>query len=280
MSVEAGTLYLVPTPIGNVEDLSPRARAVICEVDVVASEDTRTTKALLTRLALRCRGTLLAYHDHNERQRVPELIRRLQNGQSVAVVSEAGTPLVSDPGFQLVRAAAQAGIPMDPLPGPCAATTALSASGLPSDRFAFIGFLARQEGKRRAAMADLAELALTTIYYEAPRRLVPFLADALHSLGDRQAVVAVNLTKQGQAFHRGSLSQLHQQFAAQDEIRGEITVLIEGAEPDEAALWAQAEPHIRRMAEQGVSPGLIRDVITDLTGLPRRAVYQKALEHG
>lgn len=277
MDLNPGTLYVVPTPIGNVDDLSPRARAVITEADVVASEDTRTTKALLTRLALRCRGHLMAYHDHNERQRTPELLRRLEQGQTVVVVSEAGTPLVSDPGFHLVRAAVEAGIEVDPLPGPCAATTALSAAGLPSDSFAFVGFLPRQAGKRQAALAEVRDLPWTLICYEAPRRLVGLLSDIHQVLGNRQVVVSVNLTKQGQRFVRGPADEVRQAFADQDDVRGEFTVLIAGATPDPEAQWAVAGPLVDRMAEAGVSPGLIRDVITELTELPRREVYQRAL---
>jgi len=221
--VRPGTLYVVATPIGNLGDLSPRAAQVLCEVDLVASEDTRRTGRLLKHVG--ATAPQVSYHDHNAQRRVPELIERLREGQSIALASDAGTPTVSDPGFRVVRAAREAGLPVVPVPGASAVIAALSAAGLPTDRFHFLGFLPDKPGKARKALAEVAALRCTLALYVSPYKVARVLGYAQEALGDRDACVCRELTKLHETFDRGTLGELQQRYAGA-KVRGEITLLI------------------------------------------------------
>jgi len=220
-----GTLYLIATPIGNLEDITHRAVRLLGEVDVIASEDTRHTKKLLNHYGINTRT--ISYHEHNERERSLELIERLKSGADVAVVSDAGTPGISDPGFRLARLAIDSEVRVVPVPGASAMVSALVASGLPTDEFFFGGFLPARTGARRARFAELSSLAATLVFYEAPHRIAAALRDALETLGERQAVVARELTKMHEEIARGSLSELAAQFSGGEKARGEMVLIID-----------------------------------------------------
>jgi 16S rRNA (cytidine1402-2'-O)-methyltransferase len=219
-----GLLSIVSTPIGNLEDLSPRARRVLEEADRVACEDTRTSGLLLHRMGIKKR--LVSLHEHNERQRLPQVLEWLEAGESVAVVSDAGTPLLSDPGFLLVRAAAEAGVKIEAIPGPSAILAALVVSGLPPLPFTFGGFPPPKSGKRRQFFRSFAGLEHTLVYFESPHRLLHSLADALEELGDRPAAVARELTKLYEEVLRGPLSALVAELGARPSLKGEFVVVV------------------------------------------------------
>jgi len=234
-----GTLYLVGTPIGNVEDLSPRAQRLLGAVDVIAAEDTRHTKGLLDRFGIR--RPMVSYHDHNKDARTPELIGKLQGGASVAVVSDAGSPGISDPAFTLVRAAAAPGLPVVPVPGPSSAICALEVSGLPTDRFSFEGFLPRKAGRRRARIEELRDDPRTLIFFESPHRLRAALADLAGGLGDRPASLSRELTKKFEETRRGSLRSLLAWIEATPP-RGEFVLVVGGAKRGDADAEDVDEP--------------------------------------
>jgi 16S rRNA (cytidine1402-2'-O)-methyltransferase len=227
-----GILYIVATPIGNLEDITLRALRILKECDVIACEDTRQTRKLLSRYDIRTR--VVSYHEHNERTRAVELVAQLKVGGRVALVSDAGTPLVSDPGARLVGMSIEAGVRVTPVPGASAAISALAASGLPAERFVFLGFAPAKAAERRREFTKIAGMTggdeddpATLIFYEAPHRLAAMLADAAETFGARRAVVARELTKLHEEFVRGTLVELAEWVRAK-EPRGEITVLIEG----------------------------------------------------
>jgi len=224
-----GVLYLVGTPIGNVEDLSPRAQRILTSVDVLAAEDTRHTAGLLDRFG--GRRAMISYHDHNKDTRTPELIARLRDGASVAIVSDAGSPGISDPAFTLVRAAVAEGLSVVPVPGPSSALCALEVSGLPTDRFAFEGFLPRKQGKRRGRIEELRADPRTLIFFESPHRLRASLADLLGTLGDRPASLSREITKKFEETRRGPLSTLLAWVEASPP-RGEFVLVVGGAVGD------------------------------------------------
>jgi 16S rRNA (cytidine1402-2'-O)-methyltransferase len=226
-----GVLYLVGTPIGNVEDLSPRALRILGAVTVLAAEDTRHTQGLLARFSIR--RAMVSYHDHNKERRTPELIARLLAGDSVAIVSDAGSPGISDPAFTLVRAAAAASIPVTPVPGPSSAICALEVSGLPTDRFSFEGFLPRRAGRRRARIEELRTDPRTLIFFESPHRIRAALSDLLEGLGNRPASLSRELTKRFEETTRGTLRSILQWLEAHPP-RGEFVLVVGGAR-DEAA---------------------------------------------
>jgi 16S rRNA (cytidine1402-2'-O)-methyltransferase len=223
----AGTLYIVATPIGNLEDITQRALRVLRDAEVVACEDTRHTQRLLNHFGIKAKS--ISYHEHNERERTEELCRLLESGKNVALVSDAGTPLVSDPGFRIVNAAIEKDFPVVSIPGPAAFVTALVASGLPADQFLFAGFLPSRANARREKFETLRQIPATLIFYEAPHRLAATLKDAVEVLGNRQGVVARELTKLHEEIARGTLTDLAGRFSGQQPVRGEI-VLIIGAE--------------------------------------------------
>jgi 16S rRNA (cytidine1402-2'-O)-methyltransferase len=226
---ESGTLYLVATPIGNVEDLSPRARHILAEAGIVAAEDTRHTRGLLARFGIE--RALVSYHDHNKDARTPELVERLREGASVAVVSDAGSPGISDPAFTLVRAAVRENLRVVPIPGPSSVLCALEVSGLPTDRFAFEGFLPRKPGRRRTRIRELREDPRTLIFFESPHRLAAALRDLMAELGDRPASISRELTKKFEETKRGPLSSLLAWVGAKTP-RGEFVLVVGGAPKD------------------------------------------------
>lgn len=217
----AGTLYIVATPIGNLEDITLRALRVLKEADLIACEDTRHTRKLLAHYQIST--TTISYHDHNERERSVELVNKLEAGQNIAVVSDAGTPLISDPGFRIVREAIERGISVVPIPGPSALIAALSAAGLPEREFTFVGFLPARRAARRARLAELAGASSTLIFYEAPHRIKDTIDDASEVLGNRDCVLAREVTKIHEEFLRGRLSEIQLAVGA---TRGEIVLMI------------------------------------------------------
>ncbi|MDQ1612114.1 MAG: rRNA (cytidine1402-2-O)-methyltransferase [Pyrinomonadaceae bacterium] len=224
-NAEAGTLYLVATPIGNLEDITARALRVLREVDLIACEDTRHTRTLLNHFSIPTKT--LSYHEHNEHERAAELAARLAAGATVALVSDAGTPGINDPGFRLVRACVEQDIRVVPVPGATAFVSALVASGLPTDEFYFAGFLPPRQHARRLRLADLRAVAATLIFYEAPHRIADTLADAREILGEREAAVARELTKLHEEIARGRLSELVARFSGEHAARGEMVLVID-----------------------------------------------------
>lgn len=230
----AGRLFVVSTPIGNLEDITLRAVRVLSEVDLIACEDTRHTRKLLNHYGIKTRT--VSYHEHNERERAAELVTELRNGSEIALVSDAGTPGVSDPGFRLVGLAIEAGLTVVTVPGPTAFVAALAASGLPTDEFLFAGFLPPRSSARRSALERLAAVPATVIFYEAPHRIVQTLKDTREVFGERTAVVARELTKIHEEFLRGTLGELMEHFNTPNAARGELVVMVDRTpivEPDE-----------------------------------------------
>ena len=275
-----GRLQVVATPIGNLADLSERARAVLAGADVIAAEDTRHTGALLKALGIAT--PLVSLHEHNEAQRAPALLARLAAGECVALVSDAGTPLLSDPGFELVQRAVQAGYEVSAVPGASAITAALAVAALPTDRFCFEGFLPARERERRAALAALAHEPRTLVFFEAPHRIVAVLADMAAELGaDRAAVVARELTKLHETIYRGTLGELAARAREESNLaRGEITVVVHGAR---AAAQGVDEGLLRRTVEllaKELPPGRAAAIAAQLTGATRAAAYALAIRAG
>jgi 16S rRNA (cytidine1402-2'-O)-methyltransferase len=271
----SGILYVVATPIGNLEDITYRAVRILGEVNWIACEDTRQTRKLLEHFKLNT--PQISYHEHNEMERAQELTSRLLAGESGALVSDAGVPLISDPGYRLVHAAVKAGIVVQPVPGPSAALAALSASGLPTDSFHFAGFLPSKPGQRVHALEALKNEQATLIFYEAPHRLVEALADIQAVLGDRDVVIAREITKIHEEFLHGTASELQAQLAARDSIKGEVTLLVA-----KAMRRAVDERPIEVAVEEEMRSGLSRmDAIKAVArsrGLPKRDVYRE-FEH-
>jgi 16S rRNA (cytidine1402-2'-O)-methyltransferase len=272
-----GILYVVGTPIGHREDITLRALKTLAAVDRIAAEDTRETAKLLQMHDIRT--PLLSYAEHNEAQRALQLIDALLGGANIALVSDAGTPGISDPGYRLVRLAAARGIRVVPIPGPSALTAALSSAGLPTDSFIFIGFAARRGEKRRRQLEALADQGRTLIFYESPRRLLSLLEDLRAILGERPAVLARELTKLHEELLRGSLSEILATLAGRESVRGECTLLVGGAdERDQPADLCSLEGQLRLALDR---PGAhLNEVVRQVAaqaGLPRRDVYAAAL---
>jgi 16S rRNA (cytidine1402-2'-O)-methyltransferase len=244
----SGTLYIVATPIGNLEDVTQRALRVLGEVDIVACEDTRRTRVLLNHFGIKTKT--LSYHEHNERERAEEICQLLLSGKHVALVSDAGTPLINDPGFRLTNAAIELNLTVVPIPGPTALVSALVASGLPSDQFLFAGFLPSRANARREKLAELGAISATLVLYEAPHRIAAALKDALDVLGNRQATVAREMTKMHEEFARGSLRELAQRFEVGPAVRGEIVLVISGEAVDETSSAGEAGPASSRLIER------------------------------
>ena len=270
-------LWLVATPIGNLDDISGRALAVLGSVDRIACEDTRRTARLLARHRIASR--LVSYHEHNAAQVRPSLIRTLRSGGSLALVSDAGTPLISDPGYKLVRAALDAGIIVTGCPGPSAPLLALILSGLPTDRFYFGGFLPSRPAPRRRTLAPLETLDATLVFLESPRRLAVSLEDMAATLGPRAAVVARELTKLHEEVRRGTLDSLAGHYRDAGPPKGEVVVVVEGA-GDAAARPALSDADIDERLDSLLAAGTVRDAaaaVSAETGRPRREVYARAL---
>lgn len=275
--IAAGTLYVVATPIGNLADLAPRAVEVLGQVDLVLAEDTRHTAQLLRHCSLS--KPLQSLHEHNERQKLESVVQRLQGGESIALVSDAGTPLLSDPGFPLVRRLRELDMPVVPIPGPCAAVAALSVAGLATDRFAFEGFLPARSGARRTRLEGLAGETRTLVFYESGKRLAGVLEDMCEIFGaGREAAVARELTKVYESIYRGSLDQLRDRAGSDaDMLRGELVLLVQGMPAADIA----ENPELDRvlgllLAELPLSQAV--KLAVELCGLRRNEVYKRATE--
>ncbi len=273
--MEPGVLVLAATPIGDSRDASPRLATELQDADVVAAEDTRRVRRLCAALGVTRSQPVVSYHDHNEATRTGELLERLRAGARVVVVTDAGMPSVSDPGYRLVTAAIAAGILVTCVPGPSAVLAALAVSGLPVERFSFEGFLPRRAEQRRRALAALAAEPRTMVFFEAPHRLGAMLADAAQALGaGRRAAVCRELTKQHEQVHRGTLAELAEW--ATGDVRGEVTVVVAGAGPSAGDLQEAVAGILRRVAEGE----RLRDVVAEVaaaTGLRRKALYDAAV---
>lgn len=268
----AGTLHVVATPIGNLGDLSPRALDTLRGVAAICAEDTRHTRQLLSHYGVE--QTLIALHEHNEAGLADRIVGRLLAGESLALVSDAGTPLVSDPGFRLVAAARAAGIKVSPVPGPSALIAALSVAGLPSDRFAFEGFLPAKAGARRERLAALASEPRTLLFYESSHRIEDALADAVTVIGaDRPAVIARELTKLFETVLSGTLGELHARVAADaDQRKGEFVLLIQGVGDDADAKLVEGRRVYAKLIEH-LPPSTAAKLAAEITGAPRKALY-------
>ena len=275
-----GTLFVVATPIGNLGDLAPRAAEVLRRAELVLAEDTRRTGQLLAACGIeRPRGSLESLHEHNERERVPRIVERLVGGAEIALVSDAGTPLLSDPGLALVSAAAQAGIEVVAVPGPSALVAALSVAGLPTDRFVFEGFLPARAAARRQRLEELSTEPRTLVFYEAPHRLRETLEDFRERFGaDRPAVVARELTKKFETVYRGSLGELAARAAEDPALaRGEIVVLVGGADDAASAAPGVSAEQLLRLLLAELPPSQAAKLAAQITGLPRKELYERAL---
>jgi 16S rRNA (cytidine1402-2'-O)-methyltransferase len=272
-----GTLFVVATPIGHMEDITLRAIRVLTEVTLIAAEDTRHTRKLLTRHKIST--PLVSLHDHNKEQRTPQLLEKLRSGLSIAVVSDAGTPSVSDPGYYLVRHCVQEGVNVVPVPGVSAVIAALSVSGLPSDSFVFIGFLPRNSNRRLDLLGRLQTEPRTLVFYESPKRLVKLLEDIVRLMGDREAVLARELTKIHEEIIRGTAGEILKRLSERPVIKGECTLLVSGdknvVEVDRKELHT-ALRRIRR--EQNRPLAELAKEVAARYGLSRRLVYKEALE--
>jgi len=267
-----GTLHVVATPIGNLGDLSPRALDTLRAVAAICAEDTRHTRQLLAHYGLE--RPLVALHEHNEEQLADKLVARLQAGESLALVSDAGTPLVSDPGFRLVRAARAAGVPVSPVPGACAFVAALSVAGLPSDRLVFEGFLPAKGNARRERLAPLAAETRTLAFYESAHRIEEALADMAAIFGtERRAVIARELTKLFETVLDGTLAELQARVAADpNQRKGEFVVLVQGAGEDADARIVEGRRLYAKLGEH-LPPSTAAKLAAELSGAPRKALY-------
>ena len=263
------------TPIGNLGDLSERAGRAISEADLIACEDTRRTRKLLAHLDAHG-PRLLTFHDGNERKRVPELVEQLRAGRDVVLVSDAGMPGLSDPGYRLVTACVEAGIEIDVIPGPSAAISALVISGLPTARFSFEGFLSRKAGERRARLAEVASDPRTLILFESPRRVAELVADAREALGDRRAAIARELTKMHQEVLRGRLSELETRLA-EGELRGEVVVVIEGARTSEVVDLDSLGDRVEALTAEGLPRREAAARVAEESGASKRQLYEASL---
>lgn len=272
------SLYLVSTPIGNLDDITLRALRVLKEVDLIACEDTRHTRKLLDHFGIR--KPVISYHEHNEQARAAELAGRLAQGESIAIVTDAGTPGISDPAYRIVRAAIEQGVEVVPIPGPAALIAGLVASGLPTDSFYFGGFLPPRKGARRTRLDELRSERSTLVFYESPHRIREALSDAEEVLGDREASLAREMTKLHEQFLRGRLSEIRARLDVQSP-RGEMTLVIAGCGDDnlyateQLSLTAQVD---KLMDDEGLTRSDALKAVARSRGLSKREAYQRLLE--
>lgn len=271
-TIQAGALHVVATPIGNLGDLGARAREVLAGVDAICAEDTRHTRQLLNALGIE--RPLLALHEHNEADMAWKLAERLRAGESLALVSDAGTPLVSDPGYRLVREVRAAGLRVVPVPGACAAIAALSVAGIPSDRFCFEGFLPAKAGARRERLRALAREMRTLVFYESAHRIEESLSDLVAEFGaDREAVLARELTKLFETVFGETLGDIAARVAADpDQRKGEFVLVVRGAEDDAEARLLEGQRLYARLVEH-LKPSLAAKLAAEISGAPRKALY-------
>jgi 16S rRNA (cytidine1402-2'-O)-methyltransferase len=267
------TLYIVATPIGNLEDISLRALRILGQVSLIAAEDTRKTKRLLAAYGIKTK--LTSYHEHNKKTKLPYLLHRLQ-AQDVALVSEAGMPGISDPGYELVVASIEQGIPIVPVPGASVLVTALAVSGLPSDQFVYLGFLPRRKGQRKRLLEQIAEEGRTILAFEAPHRLLSALEDILAVLGDRRLALCRELTKIHEEVFRGTVSQAIAHFA---EPKGEFTLVIEG-KGQKRRPAEDFEDELRRLYQKGLSAKEAISQVAEATGASKKGLYRLWLKLG
>lgn len=278
----SGTLYVIATPIGNLSDITRRATETLEKVDWVAAEDTRHSKPLLNSLGIN--QTLLSLHEHNEAQRTEQLLEKLLNGENGALISDAGTPLINDPGYYLVKRLRKEGVNVVPIPGPSAVITALCAAGLPTDRFTYEGFLPARSSKRLLALENLVKETRTLVFYESPHRLIDCLQDMQQAFGEqREIVVARELTKKFEQFVSGSLLEVLTYFTENsDKVRGEFVLMLAGAElkndEESAAAMVETDKMIQVMLKQSLPVKQISEMIAEITGEKKKAIYQRVLE--
>lgn len=277
MAIEKGILYVVATPIGNLGDMTARAVEVLGAVDLIAAEDTRHSLPLLRHFGVK--APLQAYHEHNEREVSLDIVQRLQDGQSVALISDAGTPLISDPGYHLVRLAREQGIRVVPIPGASALTAALSVAGLPTDRFVFEGFLPARPSARKERLQQLREEMRTLLFYESSHRIVETLRDMAEVFGaQRTAVLMRELTKVFETVRGGSLEELCAWVESdQNQQKGEFVVLVRGAEPVEAEAAQREADHVLRVLLEELPLKQAVGIAVKLTGLKKNLLYQRAV---
>lgn len=272
-----GTLFVVATPIGHMEDITFRAVRTLKDADLIAAEDTRRTRKLLTRYDIST--PVVSCHDHNQEKRTPDLLRRLRSGASIALVTDAGTPAISDPGFHLIKEAAREAVPVVPIPGASAAIAALSVSGLPSDSFVFIGFVPRKSGKRRQLLETLKQEPRTLVFYESPKRLLGLLKEILEVMGERQVVVARELTKIHEEVFRAGLGPAIEEMSARPALKGECTLLVAGCGTEKAVDRESVRKHLERILEKkDCSLSDLAKRVAGEYGLTRKEVYDMALE--
>jgi 16S rRNA (cytidine1402-2'-O)-methyltransferase len=270
-----GKLYVCATPIGNMEDITLRAIKVLADVDVIAAEDTRRTRKLLSRHDIK--GKLVSYYEANERKQVPYLVSELRAGRTMALVTDSGTPGISDPGYRLVQACIREGVPIEVVPGPSAVIAALAASGLPTDRFAFEGFLPKKEGDRHRRLAEIARDPRTLVFFEAPQRVIPTLREIAEELGDREACLLRELTKIHEEIVRGPITELIERLQGR-ELLGECVIVVAGhrdtsGELDEAVAFAEG------LVSDGMDRSSAAREAAHEFGVPRRAVYSELVNH-
>jgi 16S rRNA (cytidine1402-2'-O)-methyltransferase len=270
-----GILYVVATPIGNLEDVTLRALKVLKEVDLIAAEDTRHTQKLLSHYDIRT--PLTSYHEHNERTKARPLVERLLQGQNIALVTDAGVPAISDPGYRIIVEAINAGIKVTPIPGPSALTTVLSVSGLPTDRFVFEGFLPAKKKPRRDRLEALRGETRTLVCFEAPHRLLESLRDIHELLGDREVVVAREVSKVYEEFLRGVASELIDKLAGR-EIRGEVTLVVKGSAGESPISETLLRAEIGKLKGDGMRVKEIAELLGERYGYSKREIYRLALE--
>ena len=271
------TLYIVATPIGNLEDITLRAIRTLKEVDIIAAEDTRHTQTLLRHFSINT--PLTSYHEHNERAKAGQLVDRLERGESVALVSDAGTPGISDPGYRLVLEAIRRGIRVVPIPGPSALIAALSASGLPTDGFNFRGFLPSRKRERRSKLQELCSDRYSIVVYETPHRLKESLDDIREILGDRRIVLAREVSKVHEEFLRGRISEVIAEVSRR-EIRGEVTLIIEGCSDVDTASEEALREEIAGLVADGLRVKEIAEVLGEKYGYSKRQIYALAMDQG
>ena len=277
MVVSPGTLYVVATPIGHRDDITLRALNVLGHVDLIAAEDTRKTRRFLDLHGIQ--GRFISYHEHNENERTPQILKKLKTGASIALVSNAGTPSVSDPGYRLIKSAAKNEVSIVPVPGVSAAAAALSVAWLPTDAFTFAGFLPKKKGKRLNQLGALAREPRTLIIYESPKRILLLLKDIISIMGNRYCVLAREMTKLHEEFIRGRLSEILEILEGRSQTKGECTLLISGCEDGSTVNWETVRNEIRNELESKNEPvSRLAQKISQKYGLSKNKVYQEALE--
>jgi 16S rRNA (cytidine1402-2'-O)-methyltransferase len=275
--ISYGTLYVVATPIGNLEDMTFRAVAVLKQVDLIAAEDTRHSKRLLDHYGICTR--LISCHEHNETFKTPQLISHLKSGLNLALISDAGTPTLSDPGYHLIKTAAKENIPIIPIPGCSAAMAGLSVSGLPTDAFYFSGFPPKKSGKLKQTIESLKDQKATLIFYESPRRIKTLVENLIQILGDRQGCLAREITKLHEEYLRGSLSHILQQLEEKETIKGECSLFVQGCvEKSKPEADELKKIILERLSDSGLRPSDLAKQIAGEYNLPRKMIYEMILQ--